>query len=71
MVHITAYIAAIVVGLSVVLAAALALEVRDPEPGGSFVLVVLGAAAVVAAVLGRVTYRIVADLLGDAPNPRG
>jgi hypothetical protein len=71
MVRITAYVAAIVVGLSVVLAVAIALDLRDPEPSGSFVLVVLGAASVVAAILGRLTYRIASDLLGDAPNPRG
>jgi len=70
LVRITAYLAAVAVGLSVVLAAALALDVRDPEPSGSIVIVVLGAAAVVAIFLGRVTYRGVSDLLSDTPNPR-
>ena len=68
--RIAAYLAAVVVGLFVVLAAALALDVRDPEPSGSIVLLVLGAAAVVAIFLGRVTYRGVSDLLGDTPNHR-
>ena len=68
--RIAACLAAAVVGLSVVLAAALALDWRDPEPSEPIVLLVLGAAAVVAIFLGRVTYRGVSDLLGDTPNHR-
>lgn len=60
--RITAYIAAIVIGLSVVLAAAFAPDALDPEPSA---LIVLGVAAVVAAYLGRVTYRGVSDLLDE------
>jgi hypothetical protein len=67
--RIAAYVAAMVAGLSVVLAAALALDTRNPEPSGSVVLLVLGAATVIAILLGRVTYRGICDLLSDAPNP--
>jgi hypothetical protein len=66
----SAYVAAVAVGLSVVLATAVALDVREPEPSGSIVLLALGAAAVVAIVLGRVTYRAVLGLLSSTLNPR-
>jgi hypothetical protein len=66
----TAYVAAVVVGLSVVLGAAFALDMWETEPGESVVLLVLGTASVVAAFLGRVTYRGVISLLGDTPNSR-
>ena len=69
LVRITAYGAAIVVGLSVALAVAFALDVWSPEPSGAVVLLVLAAAAVVAVYLGRATYRGVCDLLSDTPNP--
>jgi hypothetical protein len=70
LIRITAYIVAIVVGLSVVLAAALALDAQQPEPSGSIVLLVLGATAVIAAFLGRVTYRGVSGLLSGTLNTR-
>ena len=70
LIRIVAYVAAIVVGLSVVVAAALALELQDPEPSGTVVLLVLGAAAVVAIFLGRATYRGVLGLLSGTLNPR-
>ena len=60
----------IVAGLSVILAAALALDVREPEPSGSVVLLVLGTAAVVAIFMGRATYRGVLGLLGGTLNTR-
>ena len=56
-VRVTAYVAATTVGLLVVLTAALPLDVGGPEPSESVVLLVMGAAAVVAVFLGRVTYR--------------
>ena len=70
LIRIVAYVAAIVVGLSVVVAAALALELQDPEPSGTVVLLVLGAAAVVAIFLGRVIYRGVFSLLRGSLNHR-
>ena len=69
LVRITAYVTAIVVGLSVVLAAALVLDTRDPEPAQYVVLVVMGAAAPVSILFGRVTYRAVSNLVDGAPNP--
>jgi hypothetical protein len=66
--RITAYVTAIVVGLSVVVGAALVLEARNPEPGQYVVLLVMGAAALVSIFLGRVTYRAVSSLIDDAPN---
>jgi hypothetical protein len=68
LVRITAYVTAIVVGLSLVMTAALALEARDPEPGQYAVLLVMGAAAVVSILLGRVAYQAVSRLIDD-PNP--
>jgi hypothetical protein len=68
--RIAAYVAAIVTGLSVVVATALALDLRDPEPSGPVVLLVLGAAAVVAIFLGRVIYRGVFSLLSGILNRR-
>lgn len=53
----TAYITAITSGLLVVLAAALLLDDRDPEPSEATVLVVIGLSAVVAVIVGRATYR--------------
>ena len=69
LVRITAYVTAIVVGLSVVLAAALVLDTRYPEPGQYVVLLVMGAAALVSIVFGRVTYRAFSNLVDDTPNP--
>jgi hypothetical protein len=69
LVRITAYVTAIVVGLSVVLAAALVLDTMNPEPGQYVVLLVMGAAALVSIFFGRVTYRAVSSLVDDTPNP--
>jgi hypothetical protein len=69
LVAITAYFTAIVVGLSVVVGAALLLEARKPEPSQYVVLLVMGAAALVSIVLGRVTYRAVSSLIDDTPKP--
>jgi hypothetical protein len=68
-VRIMAYVTAIVVGLSVVLAAALVLDTMNPEPGQYVVLLVMGAAALVSIVIGRVTYRAVSSLVDNTPNP--
>jgi hypothetical protein len=70
LIRIAAYVAAIVVGLSVVVAAALALDLRDPEPSGTVVLLVLGAAAVVAIFLGRVIYCGLFGLLSGSLSHR-
>ena len=69
-VRIAAYVSAIVAGLSVVLAAALLLEVWDPEPSEAAVLIVIGLSAVVAVFLGRATYRGVVGLLSHTSDPR-
>jgi hypothetical protein len=69
LVRITAYVTAIVVGLSVEVVAALVLEERNPEPGQYVVLLVMGAAALVSIFLGRVTHRAVSGLIDDTPNP--
>jgi hypothetical protein len=69
LVRITAYVTAIVVGLSVVVGAALVLEARNPEPDQYVVLLVMGAAALVSIFLGRVTYRAVSSLIEDTANP--
>lgn len=69
LVRIAAYVMAIVVGLSVVIGAALVLEAREPEPGQYVVLMVIGAASLVSIYLGRVTYRAVSGLIDDTPNP--
>ena len=61
LVRIAAYVSAKVAGLSVVLAAALLLDVGDPEPSEAAVLIVIGLSAVVAVFLGRATYRGVVD----------
>lgn len=70
LIRVAAYVAAIVVGLSVVLAAALAMNLRDPEPSGTVVLLMMGAAALVAIFLGRVIYRGVFGLLSGSLNHR-
>ena len=69
-VRIAAYVSAIVAGLSVVLAAALLLDVWDPEPSEAAVLIVIGLSAVVAVFLGRATYRGVVGLLSHTSDPR-
>jgi uncharacterized membrane protein len=68
LIRFAAYVSSIATGLSVVLTPALLLELRDPEPSGSAVLVVLALAAVVAAFLGRATYRGVVEILGDTSS---
>ena len=70
LVRVAAYIAAIVVGLLVVLAAALLLDVRDPEPSEATVLIVIGLSAIVAVILGRATYRGVVGVFGHTSDPR-
>ena len=63
LIRLSAYVAAVAIGLLLVLATAVALDVREQEPTGTVVVLVLGAAAVVANILGRVTYRAVLGLL--------
>ena len=55
--RIAGYVSAIVAGLLVVLAAALLLDVWDPEPSEAAVLMVIGLSAVVAVFLGDAIYR--------------
>ena len=66
----TAYITAITTGLLVVLAAALLLDSRDPEPSEATVLVVIGLSAVVAVIVGSATYRGVVGVLNHTSDPR-
>ena len=70
LVRIAAYVSAIVAGLLAVLAAALLLDVWDPEPSEAAVLVVIGLSAVVAVFLGRATYRGVVGLFSHTSDPR-
>lgn len=70
LVRIAAYVSAIVAGLLVVLAAALLLDVRDPEPSEAAVVVVIGLSAVVAVFLGRATYRGVVGVFSHSSDPR-
>ena len=69
LVRITAYLTAIVVGVSVVVGAAFVLDARDPEPGQFVVLLVMGAAALFSIFLGRATYQAVCGRIDDIPSP--
>ena len=70
LVRLTAYITAITTGLLVVLAAALLLDSRDPEPSEATVLIVIGLSAIVAVIVGRATYRGVVGVLSHTSDPR-
>jgi chromate transport protein ChrA len=70
LVRIAGYVSAIVAGLLVVLAAALLLDVWDPEPSEAAVLMVIGLSAVVAVLLGRATYRGVVGVFSRTSDPR-
>jgi hypothetical protein len=63
LIRLSARVAAAAIGLLVVLATAVALDMQEQEPTGTVVVLVLGAAAVLAIILGRVTYRAVLGLL--------